>query len=317
MRTTLSLLFSMLAANPLWAIGSVESLGQMWEPNPDQMLMHRLSKILLNNSSRFVRPVTEPVVASTCVRAPTISDFIDSQAAITAAVQAPPLSRSTLKRSATNFKEIFALLRQTPTGRAVLAKFDPKFGFEIKVEQFSAAMKTGEKRRASALFDLERKTIFVDRKEVIGNLAPIFLHEIIHSLDKDYTRAVEREKELWGEFDNDLNTLLRLASRRKNKIIESLEENDFSKKEIDDIVRMKIAMEQFRDIRIYRAERVAYDFYFEVLKELAEQYPDFYLPNGRQMASLHPFADDQLVKIEGLSPTSITKYKKGLCKAFK
>lgn len=277
------------------------------------MVIHRLSKILLHNTTRFQRPPTEPVVASTCVRVPTIPDFAEAQSA---AVAVPPISETLLAKKATNFKEVFSVLRQTPTGRAVMAKFDPKFGFEVKVEQYGPASSAVGGKRAAAIFDLEKRTIYVDRQEKIGTVAPILLHEMIHSLDKDYLRAVEREKALWNEFDGELMTLLRAVSRRSGKATESLEEADFAKSELDDVVRMKLALEQYRDVRIYRAERVAYDFYYQVLYELAEKYPQFYLAGRRSLASLHPFSDADLIRVENLSPLTIQKYKSGLCRAF-
>jgi hypothetical protein len=281
------------------------------------MLMHRLTKILLHNSSLFVRPATEPIVAATCVRAPTSSDFIDLIAADKPQTPTAPLPRTALARPSTQLKDVFQLLRQTRTGRAVLAKFDPKFGFEVKVEQYHDDMKRQERRKAAALYDLDRRTIYIDRKEPVGNLAPILLHEIVHSLDKDYRRAVEKEKELWGEFDRELENMLRLVATRKRKSVETLEENDFTHGELQDIVRMKLAMEQFRDIRIYRAERVAYDLYFETLKELTTQYPEFYLSAGRRPAALKAFSDRDLIRVEGLSTVTVQKYQSGNCKAFK
>ena len=174
-----------------------------WEPDPDQMVVHRLSKILMHNSARFSRPPAEPVVASTCVRVPTISDFVANDAAGPAALAPLPLAESVLSKKASQFKEVFDLLRQTPTGRKVLAKFDPKFGFEVKVEQYSPTTLAVGAKKAAALFDLDKRTIYIDRREKVGTVAPILLHEMIHSLDKDYLRAVEREKTLWNEFDGE------------------------------------------------------------------------------------------------------------------
>ncbi len=318
MPSFLHLLIALLSLGLSGAISGEESrVGSTWEPSSDQVLLHRLTKILLHNSSRFNRPATEPVVAATCVLAPTISDFYDSNAAkltSSAVASLPPLS---LAKSSSNLKEVFGLLRQTKTGRAVLAKFEPKFGFEVKVDQFASAMNQADRRKASALFDLEKKTIYIDRKETIGNLAPILLHEMVHSLDKDYLRAVEREKELWAEFDRDLDVLLKSVARRTGKIAEELEESDYLSSELTDIVRMKLAMEQFRDVRVYRAERVAYDLYFDVLRELADQYPDFYIKKSRRLSSLHAFSDHELTRVEGLSGVTITKYRNGICRAFK
>lgn len=311
------ILFTLFLAWPAHAKDSYETLGSTWEPSGDQMLMHRLTKLLLHNSALFVRPAAEPVVAATCVRSPTGSNFVDLVAADKPVSPTPAVPPATLFAPSKQLKEVFALLRKTRTGRAVLAKFDPKFGFEVKVEQYRDEMKRAEKRRAAALYDLEKRTIYIDRTESVGNLAPILLHEIVHSLDNDYRRAVEKEKELWGEFDRELENLLRLVASRRRKAVESLTEEDFTQGELNDIIRMKLAMEQFRDIRIYRAERVAYDLYFEVLKELSAQYPDFYLSRGRQLSSLKPFSDRDLTRVEGLSPVTIEKYQTGLCKAFK
>ncbi len=311
------ILAALLLAAPTHAIESWNTFGSTWEPPGEQMLMHRLTKVLLHNSKLFVRPPTEPVVAATCVIAPTSSDFVDFIAADKPVAPGARVASLRLRKPAATLKDVFHLLRQTRTGRAVLAKFDPKFGFEVKIEQQFDKFEHAVAKRAAALFDIDKRTIYINRQEEVGNLAPILLHEIVHSLDKDYRRAVEKEKELWGEFDRDLENLLRAVASRRNKPVESLGDDDFLPAELNDIVRMKLAMEQFRDVRIYRAERVAYDLYFETLKELAAQYPEYYLSPGRKLASLKPFSDRDLTRVEGLSPVTIQKYQKGLCKAFK
>ncbi len=291
-----------------------------WQaPDNSTVLQYRVLKIIENAQRRHIPTANEPIFAPTCVHAPTISDFFnlsDVQAS-SSRETATATPQPDLNRPATNVNDVFNVIRMSRWGNAVMNKFYPKFGYGIRIDQFTAEMKAAEQkngRRAAAVYDADAKTIYVNKAERIGTVAPILLHEIVHSLDGDFARSVEREREMWKEFDREVNNILKASAARTSKEPDSLQETDFLTEELAKMRNLKTAVEQFRDVRVYRAERVAYDMYYNVLKDLSDLFPRYYRTGSAARQNIRPYDDKELIRIEGLSPDTIDRYKRGLCK---
>lgn len=294
------------------------SPGLTWQkPASSAMLQYRVLKIIENEQRRHPLPKEELVFAPTCILKATTSDFFEISDLQAKREVATVGIRPDLSLPARNLNDVFNVLRLTRWGNAVMKKFFPKFGFDIKIDQFTEDMKEVERqrgRRAAAVYDVDTKTIFVNRSEQIGTVAPILLHEIVHSLDQDFTRSVERERQLWSEFDRDINAILRDVAVRARKQPDDLEQHDFAPEELARMRRMKSVIEEFRDVRVYRAERVAYDMYYNVLVELADLFPKYYKNGPLARTNVRPYDDEELIRTEGLDPDVIDKFKRGLCK---
>lgn len=308
-----------LFTSPVWGEDEDDVPTNPWEsPAAQAFLQSRFQRLIEAAQRRKPPTARQPVYAPSCILTPTASDFFDladirGARGLASKSKVAPL----LDRPAVRLNDVFEVIRATKWGSAVLKKFLPRFGFEIKIEHFTDSMKNDEwqrGRRAAALFDVDSRTIFVNRSEKIGTVAPILLHEIVHSLDKDFARAVEYERRLWQELDRDVNQLVRTAAERSGKTIAELLPPDFRPEEIELLAQKKTLVDQFRDVRVYRAERVAYDLYHNVYSELVELFPAFYRPPGKPSRPASPYTDEDLVRIERLSVDTIVRYQNGLCR---
>jgi len=309
-------LVGLLALLPRWGHGEeLRPPRAALPPFPESSLTSRKRQFLEMAASKATLPRDSAVLAPTCVRLPTLSDFFPSSAVERGTASVPKI-QALLARPAARLHEVFEVLKATRWGRAVLAKFLPRYGFEIKIEHFTDAMREEERaggRLAAALYSPMRRTIYIDRSQPVGFVAPILLHEIVHSLDQDAARAAEGETALWKVLAEALDAEIDDAAEKGDKGVDQVTLRDLSPTQISRLGQARLALAQYRDVRIYRMERVAYDVYKQVLRDLSALFPAYYGPRlaaGWDQA----YGDDALARAENLDPATIARYRAGLCR---
>lgn len=242
--------------------------------------------------------------APSCVKAATLTDFIG-------VAGAPPLETETLAsllgEPAQSIHSLFKILETSPTASRILAKFRPKFGFEVKVSHFSENdRKLASTPNPAALYDPETRTIYIDKTRKNGDVAFVFLHEMVHSMDQDLEKALEKERQLRETFRAEFAQMV-------GEFPEIRYDYELPKARRDSISKRYAEMLEYRDIRLYRAERFAYDASFAVWKELAKRFPTYY--DQHNQPSEH--TDDTLIKILRLHPETVRNYSTGRCTVWK
>ncbi len=252
------------------------------------------------------KPLTGPVASPSCTTTPTLTDFfaIRPNAEI-----GPRVSLEMLKQRGPKLTDLWNILRSTQMGSAILRKFEPKYGYEFRVV-FAPIPKKGE-ALAAALYRPADKTILIQPEREAGEIAFVLLHEMVHALDGDYRRALDREKELRAVFTSHLEQSVHLKSKAHLKPVKNA-----PKREPYPLARLAEEYEllrQFRDMRVYRAERFAYDASYEAWKELSSLYPEYYSGRGLAGSPVH-YTDEWLAKILKIRPSYLQKYAKGECR---
>jgi hypothetical protein len=214
-----------------------------------------------------------------------------------------------LKQRGPKLTDLWNILRSTQMGSAILRKFEPKYGYEFRVV-FAPIPKKGE-ALAAALYRPADKTILIQPDREAGEIAFVLLHEMVHALDGDYRRALDREKELRAIFTSHLEQSVYLKSKAHLNPVKNA-----PKREPYPLARLAQEYEllrQFRDMRVYRAERFAYDASYEAWKELSSLYPEYYSGRGLAGSPVH-YSDEWLAKILKIRPAYLQKYAKGECR---
>ncbi len=261
----------------------------------------------------------EKVFASTCRNNLVLSDFLD-EAELKRVTPPEPVD---LSAPVTQPLDAFRAIRATVLGRAILKKFMPKYGTEIKVEMTDPrAIKEDSRSSALAFYDPLRKLIRIEKDAEIGMVAFVLLHEIVHSLDRDYGNAVAKHMKLYETFYAEVDRVSGLAATRFRKRPDQLAQSDFQPEELARLARLKLAMEQIQDIQIFRAERFAYDASYDVWKQLSDLFPGYYKKKPSRAVAGEGFdlkgppvfySDDDVVRINNLNPTYIRKFREGKC----
>lgn len=248
------------------------------------------------------------VVSPSCTASPTITDFFDADPQGRVA-SGPPVDLKLLEKKDPTLTELWSILRSTGMGSAILKKFEPKYGYEVRV--VFSDLKDEGKRNSAALFRPAEKTIAIQRNRQAGEIAFVLLHEMVHSLDGDYRRALDKEKELRDGFMARMDQLIQVKS--KKPAITPKARSPKPPAAIEDLAKQYEILRQFRDLRVYRAERFAYDASYEAWTELSRLYPSYY--QGRGLAGQPVrYSDEWLTKILRIRPVYVEKFKKGECR---
>lgn len=253
----------------------------------------------------------EATVASpSCTAQPTITDFfgVDPEAKKPAS---GPVDVTLLAKRNPSIQELWSILRSTGIGSAILKKFEPKYGYEVRIVFSDIPESSNTAARAAAQYRPADKTIVIERQREAGAIAFVLLHEMVHALDGDYRRALDKEKQLREGFqqllDHNIIATTKLPAKtpkaRSPKPPPALEE----------LAQQYEVLRQFRDMRVYRAERFAYDASYEAWTELSKLYPAYYQGRGLAGQPVH-YSDEWLVKILRIRPKYLEKYRQGACR---
>ncbi len=305
--------------------GPYAPLHSPWtSPSQEEVGAYKLQKLIQQEERAWVQGPEEPVSASTCRRNLVLAEFLDE-----AELKRPPAPTEPLSLSAavTQPLDVFRVIRATTLGRAILKKFLPKYGTEIKVEMSDAATIRNESQSSAlAFYDPTRRLIRIEKNVEVGMVAFVLLHEIVHSLDGDYGNAIQKQATVEGAFEKEMERVTGLANAKHPKYPDRLAKSDLPSEDLQRLVRMKRAMDQMHDIQIFRAERFAYDASYDIWKQLGQIFPKYYKGSqGREVAGKvrinlkgsPVFYDDaHIVSINGLNPAYIQKYKDGKCRPW-
>lgn len=266
-----------------------------WPANP-------LEQAIESEAANLGQQPGESVSAPTCARQPNFANFFSLSDLNVSSKPTTANADLILDAPAKSVAAIFKLLRTTEIGRAILDKFAPRYGFDIRVKPFQRThLASVGKGTAEAVFDIEEKTIYVDLGSALGKVAFVFLHEVVHSLDEELASGYRKEQELREEFERELKKI-ESRTRTTDRIL--------TVKERIRLARARLRLQQFQDVRLYRAERFAYDASYKVWQELAYRFPKYYQGEGKRPA-VH--TDAWLVQTMGLRADSITLFQKGKC----
>ncbi len=235
----------------------------------------------------------EYVIAFSCRKTPLVTDFMNLDEILKKPHK--KITPSTLKNHPQNILEILDVIRATAIGRAVYSKFEPKYGYEIKIVFKKFDEKTNDKY--FGFYMPTDKTIILNNKKQLGELAYVLVHEMMHSLDTDYILGSEKYINLVTLFFKTLKKYL-------------TKENKISEKGLDVLSKLYNLLQEVSDILVFRAERFAYSGSYLVWKELYEKYPDYY--NEEPIM----FSDEDIIKVTQVNKTNIEKFKRGKCKTF-
>lgn len=252
------------------------------------------------------KPLSGPVASPSCTATPTLTDFF----AIRPNAQVGPrVTLEMLRQRGPKLTDLWNILRSTQMGSAILRKFEPKYGYEFRVI-FAPIPKKGESL-AAALYRPADKTILIQPDREAGEIAFVLLHEMVHALDGDYRRALDREKELRAVFTSHLEQSVYLKSKAHLKPVKNAPKREPYPLAL--LAQEYELLRQFRDMRVYRAERFAYDASYEAWKELSSLYPEYYSGRGLSGSPVH-YTDEWLAKILKIRPAYLQKYAKGECR---
>lgn len=289
-------------------------------PSREEVGSYKTRKFIDNALRSHLLKASDIVYASTCRNTLVLSEFLD-EAELKRQAEPEPV---VLSAPVTQPLDVFKAIRATVLGRAILKKFLPKYGTEIKVEMTdSSTIREESKSSALAYYDPLRRLIRIEKDVEIGMVAFVLLHEIVHALDRDYGSAVTKHARIHDAFDAEVDRVASLAATRYRKRPDQLAQSDFNPDELERLARLKLAMDQIQDIQIFRAERFAYDASFDVWKQLATLYPDYYKPKGTREVAGAPmlnlkgppvfYSDEDVVRINNLNPAYIRKFREGKC----
>jgi hypothetical protein len=263
------------------------------------------------------QPLLGPVASPSCTAMPTITDFFEVPAmglapAVATAPASAPVEPALLKKVKPSLAELWTILRSTHIGSAILKKFEPKYGYEVRV--VFSDLKANPKRgtTSAALYRPADQTIVIQHDRQAGQIAFVLLHEMVHALDGDYRRALEREKQMRKTFISGLD--LRVQRDQKPPTASGPAYRKPATVSLEQLAKQYELLRQFRDMRVYRAERFAYDASYQAWVELSTLYPEYY--QGRGLSGQpQRYTDQWLGKILKIRGTYLDKYRKGECRA--
>jgi hypothetical protein len=303
-------------------LGPYAPIVSQWvSPSREEVGAYKTRKFVDNVARSLLLGPGDSVYASTCRRTLVLAEFLD-EAELKR--PAPPAEALVLSSPVTQPLDVFKAIRATGLGRAILKKFLPKYGTEIKVEMSdNRTIRSESESSALAFYDPVRRLIRIEKDVEIGMVSFVLLHEIIHALDRDYGLAIQKQGKVREAFDLEVERVAGLAATKYRKRPDQLAQSDIPPEDLDRLGRLKLAMDQMQDIQIFRAERFAYDASYDVWKQLAQLYPDYYKgKSGRDVAGEARinlkgdpvfYDDDHIVRINNLNPVFIRKYKEGKC----
>ncbi len=205
-------------------------------------------------------------------------------------------------------EEVFSFIRVSSAGRSKLREFLPRyFGGHIQVRVVSkiddiqgvSESSLAGTPAAALICDEARRTLFVQENVELGLLAPLFFHEMVHSVDEDYVSSFSTQQRLWSDFYKKAESIIRdVGIRQKKKCLE-LREKDLRVAELDEIRRLRDLAERFDHVRCFLAERKAYSELHAFVGQLCNRLPGYreYLVKQRENGYCldRPISDDEIV----------------------
>lgn len=244
----------------------------------------------IEESSKKLYKKSEPVVAISCRKTPVVTEFMNLDEFKKKDYKEVNPS---LKSYTKDVLELFDVIRQSAVGRAIYSKFEPKYGFEIKIvfKEFNEK----KEKKYYGFYDPFKKTIFLNKNRELGELAYVLVHEMMHALDVDYINGTEKYLKVRDNFFMNLRKVVNTNNVKDN---------------INKLSKIFHIMEQIADVLVFRTERFAYSASFLVWNELYEKFSNYF----NEKPKMH--ADEDIIKLTGIHKLNIEKFKKGYCKTF-
>lgn len=183
-------------------------------------------------------------------------------------------------RKAEHLNEIFECIRLNPTGSSLLARFLPLFkagAIQISaMESTKLSVKGMTGAAASAfVFDGKKRQILLDMSYPIGIVAPMLVHEIVHSMDLEYLAEFALNQQLWHKFESAASTLLKSTTHKVQKKISEIQIEDIEPSAFFEIRVLKDHFEKHDHNRVFKSEIKAYGQMLQWTREFEDLFPDY------------------------------------------
>lgn len=293
------------------------------KPSTKTVGYYKIRKLIKLIAQQETLNATSSVIASSCRKNLVLSDFLDK--ATLALDQSSPIRKNKLpdlNQPAESVSELFKLLRTTRLGRAILDKFMPLYGYQVKISFSDKNLTT------LAYYDPTQKAIFLKPDTEVGSLAPVLIHEMIHALDVDFHNGIAKIQGAQNTLEQQLKITVQRTATRMGKQPYQLIQNDFYPSDLQYLAKIQTTIEQMNAVQVFRAERFAYDASFDIWKELAQLFPSYYNPQAESVRGLSQirhkelkgspkyYTDEHIIESNYLNALYVKKYLSGRCTAF-
>jgi hypothetical protein len=215
-------------------------------------------------------------------------------------------------------KDLLGILGGFPVSVATAKKFLPLFESStipvqlVTQEVLARRGMVGAAALCEHIFNA--KNIYIDKTAEVGEVIPIFFHELTHCVDDELDKNNKKMSELMLEALTKTSELVNQVVYKKNVDSSEVIPSDLSPEDIKTIQKLKRRVQQFDQIRSFRTERRAYDAEHILAKGLLEKYKPYYASKGRiQTSFLLPHKDEFIIERYGLNADWIAKLKSGKC----
>ena len=200
--------------------------------------------------------------------------------------------------------DLIDLLKVTEIGADVAKDFAPKLqSGDIRIVDLTKKVRKDYEipRNEIARFDLGTARVYVDFDQEAGLLAPVLLHELVHAVDPALSATKEKLESLYDEKE-------RLAVARAKSGLDRAEKARLK----GQLEKARSDYESFRQLRMFKSERKAFDAEFAFRKQLWTKVPG-YLPylqskeaaTGTRLTE-NP-SDEELMSLYQIDPGILSK----------
>lgn len=183
-----------------------------------------------------------------------------------------------------SLETILNWMEQAPTGWRFVEKFRPLLASgQAKVQQITPEIVKENTAQGTPIdlaegmfvYDGSVRTIYIDFNQELGQLLPTLFHEMVHALDPEYLKSFWKVEHARQSFKKKTLDILEVTSARVHKAISDLIGSDCTLNEFATLQTERQTYEKLRQARLFAAERKAYVFQFQFVKEMSELFPQF------------------------------------------
>ena len=144
--------------------------------------------------------------------------------------------------------EVFRIISLSKLGKKTLSQFLPLLqSGEIWVEDLLREDAIRLQREngvhgsveAAFYYDGNQKRIYVNSRCKVGLLAPLFFHEMVHSLDEEYIRSYHDNQLLWQDFQEYAEKVMAEASMKSQKKVSEIRVEDCNQQDFLKLLDLK------------------------------------------------------------------------------
>ncbi len=185
------------------------------------------------------------------------------------------------------FHEEFRLIGRSVLGRQVLERFLPLLqSGRLDIVEFAAtgpapellqgSRSAGPGRPAGGFSVVRgRPTLWIQSGPALEIRAALLFHEMIHAVDDEFVASFEESARRWKQFRARAEADLRQTARLRGIREEEVTGEDLTPSARLALVRLRRLAESYDALRIYRAERRAYNGLYRWVQEVCDVVPGY------------------------------------------